>query len=69
MDVTTNPFICDVSTQCAAAPTPQPTCPRKFDGGSFVGGMFLIVGVILLVAAGLVFYRKRKASTGSYEAL
>jgi uncharacterized membrane protein YidH (DUF202 family) len=31
----------------------------SFDAGSFVGGMFLVIGVLVVVAAAYIFYRWR----------
>jgi len=28
-----------------------------FDGGAFVGGMFLVIGIVLLAVGGWMFYR------------
>jgi len=59
MDINTNLQACDVTTECAEPPQ---VCPKKFDGGSFAGGMALIFGLGLFVAAGFVYYRKRQSS-------
>jgi LPXTG-motif cell wall-anchored protein len=61
MDINTQRGVCEVTTQCPSQPAPpQPTCPKRFDGGSFVGGIFLMIGVGILGAAGFVFYRKKQ---------
>jgi hypothetical protein len=48
------------------------TCTVKkssgFNGASFVGGMFLSAGLLIIAAVGFVFYRRRQA-TASYEAV
>jgi len=64
MDINTLRSVCAVTTQCPVAPVP---CPKKFDGGSFVGGMFLSIGIGILGLAGFVFYRKKKL--GGYAPL
>ena len=43
---------CPLATQC-----PKGSSKCGFDAGSFVGGMFLIIGLVLLVVGGYMFYR------------
>lgn len=57
MDINTNLHICDVTQHCATLPV---TCPRKFDGGSFVGGISLAAGLCLISAVVYVFYKKKQ---------
>jgi len=39
-------------------PTPIKPVPKcAFDGGAFVGGMFLVIGVIVLGAVAFIVYR------------
>lgn len=53
------------------------TCPKEksssnkkgFDGGSFVGGMFLVIGVIGLGIAGFLFYRWQTGRGATYTEL
>lgn len=59
MDINTNIGTCDVSIQCAGG-GPAPCPKKKFDSGSFVGGMFLSIGVGLIFIAIFVFYKKRQ---------
>lgn len=61
--------ICDVTVECPSEPVPKPECPRidSFDAGSFVGGIFLVVGVMLIASAGYVFHTKR--ATKQYSSL
>jgi len=40
-----------------------------FDGGSFVGGMFLVIGIIVISGGGYLFYRWRVGSKVSYTEL
>jgi len=47
-------------------PMPSPNC--GFDGGSFVGGMVLIAGIVLLLVAGYFGYKWWQKSNG-YEAI
>jgi len=47
---------CAVVHICGTTPIPPaPTC--GFDGGAFVGGMFLVIGVIVLIVLAVIFYR------------
>ena len=56
----------EVSLSCLI-PTPTPAGEKKgFSAGSFVGGMFLMLGLAGLLAGGFAFYRRRKTSA-SYE--
>jgi hypothetical protein len=41
---------------CQSAPVIPPKT-GGFDGGSFVGGMFLVIGIIVICGAGYLFYR------------
>jgi len=63
MSVNTEKELCMITEHC---PTPKPE--RKFDGASFAGGFFLVVGLGLLGAGGVYIYRRRKA-TNSYQTL
>jgi len=40
-----------------------------FDGGSFVGGMFLVIGIIALSVGGYIFYRWRVGKRVTYTEL
>jgi len=59
------------TTQCLFAHDCSPgACPAcGFDAGSFVGGMFLPIGVVLLVYAGYRFYTWKVGSKNSYTEL
>jgi len=67
MDINTEISVCNI-TLGACGPPPAEHCPKKFDGGSFIGGFFLMVGLVLVSGVGFVFYRKKKGS-GAYEPL
>jgi len=41
---------------CGATPIP-PAQQCGFDGGAFVGGMFLVIGLIVLAVLAFLFYR------------
>jgi len=50
------------------------TCDGKekscgFDGGAFVGGMFLVIGLIAVGGGGYAFYRHRNGKKLSYNTL
>jgi hypothetical protein len=47
---------CPVAHLCGSTPLPPPQ-QCAFDGGAFVGGMFLVIGLIVLVVLAVIFYR------------
>jgi len=47
--------------------TPEKKC--SFDGGAFVGGMFLVIGLIILGVGGYAFWRYRTGAKTSYREL
>jgi len=48
-------------------PPPQPKC--GFNGGSLVGGMFLMIGLVVLCVGGYLFYRWRTGRKFDYNEL
>jgi len=60
----------DRNTGCLVAHTcvnSKPTC--GFDGGAFVGGMFLIIGLMVLGGGGYAFYRYKNGQKTNYSTL
>jgi len=60
---------CLIAHTCTSTPLnpPSPTC--GFDAGSFVGGMFLIIGLIVIAVGAYVFYRWRTGKKIAYTEL
>jgi len=54
---------------CAPTPIVKPTHCKSFDGGSFVGGMFLVIGLLILAVGGYMFYRYKTGHKFSYQEL
>jgi len=40
-----------------------------FDGGAFVGGMFLVIGLAILGGGAYAFYRYKTGKSNSYNTL
>jgi len=58
MDVDKSKGKCDTLIAHSCDPTPiSPPQKCGFDGGSFVGGMFLVIGVIVVGGVAYLFYR------------
>jgi len=66
---------CFYSHTCNAppppTPTPSPTPAPKcgFNGGAFVGGMFFVIGVAVLIVGAYLFYRWRTGRKFDYREL
>jgi hypothetical protein len=59
----------DGSTCTLAASCTQPVASDGFSGSSFVGGMFLVIGILCLVLLGFFIYRWKVNKTGTYTEL
>lgn len=62
--------MCFYTHSCAPDPTPIP--PNKkcgFNGGSFVGGMFLVIGVLVLLVGAYLFLRWKTGKKFDYREL
>jgi len=61
---------CFLSHTCSA-PNPPPVVPPKcgFNGGSFVGGMFFVIALVVLCVGGYLFYRWRTGRKFDYREL
>jgi len=57
------------TTGTTGSPTPSPSPHCKFDGGAFVGGMFFVVGLIIIGVGAYVFYRWRTGRRTNYTEL
>jgi len=54
---------------CSPTPFNKPTHCKSFDGGSFVGGMFLVIGLLILGVGGFMFYRYKTGKKVLYQEL
>lgn len=54
---------------CSPTPIIKPTHCKSFDGGSFVGGMFLVIGLLILGVGGVLFYRWKTGKKILYQEL
>jgi len=61
----------DESAGCFVAHTCENPGGKKcgFDGGAFVGGMFLVIGLAILGGGGYAFYKYRTGKSSSYNQL
>jgi hypothetical protein len=57
---------CPLAPSCSS---PSPVASNSFSGSSFVGGMFLVIGILCLVLLGFIIYRWRANKTGTYTEL
>jgi len=59
---------CLITHTCGSTPVP-PAQECNFDGGAFVGGMFLVIGLIVLVVLAVIFYRWKTGKKVLYTEL
>jgi len=56
-----------IAHQCQGTQAAGGKC--GFDGGAFVGGMFLVIGIAILGGGGFAFYKYRTGKAASYNQL
>jgi len=61
------PTSCFLAHTCSDTPSNNGKC--GFDGGAFVGGMFLVIGLAILGGGAFAFYRYKSGKSLSYNEL